>query len=86
MKSKLCHKLERLGIEKSGQHCKSSAEAKMFLIDLFLFSRKAAGKYGADKDAGSSTRTKREADDDPGEEVVFEKKPRSEAASANDLK
>ncbi|RVE65965.1 hypothetical protein OJAV_G00121670 [Oryzias javanicus] len=46
---------------------------------------KSAGKYRADKDAGSSTRTKREADDDPGEEVVFGKKPRNEAASANDL-
>lgn len=43
-------------------------------------------KNGTDKDAGSSVRAKREADSDGGEEVVFGKKPRHEAASANDLK
>ena len=51
-----------------------------------LFSRKAIGKNDIDKDAGPSTRIKREADSDGGEEVVFGKKPRHEAVSANDLK
>uniref|UniRef100_A0A8C4GRT9 Exosome RNA helicase MTR4 n=1 Tax=Dicentrarchus labrax TaxID=13489 RepID=A0A8C4GRT9_DICLA len=46
---------------------------------------KAVGKNGTDKDAGPSARVKREADSDGGEEVVFGKKPRHEAVSANDL-
>nr|XP_019937605.1 PREDICTED: superkiller viralicidic activity 2-like 2 [Paralichthys olivaceus] len=46
---------------------------------------KSGGKNGTDKDAGSAVPVKREADSDGGEEVVFVKKPRNEAASANDL-
>ncbi|XP_047228503.1 exosome RNA helicase MTR4 [Girardinichthys multiradiatus] len=46
---------------------------------------KSAGKGGADGDAGSSLRVKREADSDGGEEVVFGKKPRHETVSSNDL-
>ncbi|XP_047426042.1 exosome RNA helicase MTR4 [Mugil cephalus] len=46
---------------------------------------KAVGKNDSDKDAGPSPRVKREADSDGGEEVVFGKKPRIEAVSANDL-
>ncbi|XP_041666582.1 exosome RNA helicase MTR4 [Cheilinus undulatus] len=46
---------------------------------------KVVSKNGTDKDAGPSVRVKREADSDGGEEVVFVKKPRHEAVSANDL-
>ncbi|XP_062269315.1 exosome RNA helicase MTR4 [Platichthys flesus] len=46
---------------------------------------KSGGKNGTDKDAGPTGRVKREADSDGGEEVVFGKKPRNDAASANDL-
>ncbi len=53
---------------------------------VFPFSRKVGGKNGTDKDAGPSARIKREADSDGGEEVVFGKKPRHEAVTANDLK
>nr|XP_020476728.1 superkiller viralicidic activity 2-like 2 [Monopterus albus] len=46
---------------------------------------KAAGKNGTDKDAGPPAPTKREADSDGGEEVVFGKKPRHETVTTNDL-
>ncbi|XP_060916754.1 exosome RNA helicase MTR4 [Labrus mixtus] len=46
---------------------------------------KAGEKNGNEKDAGPSAGVKREADSDGGEEVVFGKKPRHEAISANDL-
>uniref|UniRef100_A0A668VSY2 Exosome RNA helicase MTR4 n=1 Tax=Oreochromis aureus TaxID=47969 RepID=A0A668VSY2_OREAU len=47
--------------------------------------RKAAAKNETDRDVGPSARAKREADSDGGEEVVFVKKPRHEAVSANEL-
>ncbi|XP_030598416.1 exosome RNA helicase MTR4 [Archocentrus centrarchus] len=46
---------------------------------------KTAAKNDTDRDAGPSARVKREADSDGGEEVVFAKKPRHEAVSANEL-
>uniref|UniRef100_A0A3P8NDU1 Exosome RNA helicase MTR4 n=1 Tax=Astatotilapia calliptera TaxID=8154 RepID=A0A3P8NDU1_ASTCA len=46
---------------------------------------KAAAKNETDRDVGPSARVKREADSDGGEEVVFVKKPRHEAVSANEL-
>ncbi|XP_006789171.1 exosome RNA helicase MTR4 [Neolamprologus brichardi] len=46
---------------------------------------KAAAKNETDRDVGPSARAKREADSDGGEEVVFVKKPRHEAVSANEL-
>uniref|UniRef100_A0A4W6CC60 Exosome RNA helicase MTR4 n=1 Tax=Lates calcarifer TaxID=8187 RepID=A0A4W6CC60_LATCA len=46
---------------------------------------KTVGKNGTDKDAGPSSKLKREADSDGGEEVVFGKKPRHETITANDL-
>ena len=55
-------------------------------VCLFLnnFSSKPIGKIGTE--AGPSPKAKREADSDGGEEVVFSKKPRHEAVSANELK
>lgn len=53
---------------------------------LFSFSRKPLGKDVADKDAAPSSRAKREADSDGGEEMVVTKKLRQETGSANDLK
>lgn len=53
---------------------------------VFLLYRKAAAKNETDRDVGPSARVKREADSDGGEEVVFVKKPRHEAVSANELK
>lgn len=49
-----------------------------------LFNRKVGGKNGADVDVGPSARSKRKADIDGAEEVVFAKKPN--LVSANDLK
>ncbi|XP_060927108.1 exosome RNA helicase MTR4 [Limanda limanda] len=46
---------------------------------------KSGGKNGTDKDAGPTGLGKREADSDGGEEQVFGKKPRNDAAAANDL-
>lgn len=48
---------------------------------IFVVYRKVVGKT----DAGSSSRAKREADSDGGEEVVFGKKPRNDTTT-NDLK
>lgn len=50
-----------------------------------LFSR-PVNKNSSDKDAGPSPRLKREADSDGGEEMVFTKKSRNDAGSANELK
>lgn len=50
----------------------------------FVFNRKVGGKNGADMDVGPSARSKRKADIDCPEEVVFAKKPN--LISANDLK
>lgn len=49
----------------------------------FFVYRKVVGKIGSD--AGPSSRVKREADSDGGEEVVFGKKARHDTTT-NDLK
>ncbi|KAG7241150.1 hypothetical protein INR49_025893 [Caranx melampygus] len=46
---------------------------------------KPLGKDVTEKDAAPSSRVKREADSDGGEEMVLTKKPRQETVSANDL-
>ncbi|KAE8284944.1 hypothetical protein D5F01_LYC16389 [Larimichthys crocea] len=46
---------------------------------------KVVGKNDTEKGAGPSARAKRGPDGDFGDDVVFEKKPRHEAVSANDL-
>lgn len=48
---------------------------------MFVVHRKVVGK----DDAASSSRAKREADSDGGEDVVFVKKPRHDTTT-NDLK
>eukprot|EP00064_Thunnus_orientalis_P003132 superscaffoldBa00000248_g3141 len=62
-----------------------SATSKKIPASLTPEIGKAVVKNGTDKEAGPSPRVKREADSDGGEEVVFGKKPRLEAVSANDL-